>query len=73
MRVKSDWLDGELRTNLPTFHTYYSNMQVTQYTESAGGGGAGFTRNANAMLKGFELETILAPVAGLVHPRSGPV
>ncbi|OCC23452.1 hypothetical protein MB02_11575 [Croceicoccus estronivorus] len=63
--LKSDWLDGMLRTNFAAFYTDYSNLQVTQYTGSAGGGGTGFTRNANATLKGFELETVLVPVKGL--------
>jgi len=63
--LKSDWLGGVVRTNLATFYTDYANMQVTQYTGSAGGGGTGFTRNANATLKGFELETIVAPINGL--------
>jgi len=63
--LKSDWFGGVLRTNLAAFYTDYSNLQVTQYTGSAGGGGSGFTRNADATLKGFELETVLAPIRGL--------
>lgn len=63
--LKSDWLGGLLRTNLAGFYTDYSNLQVTQYTGTGGGGGTGFTRNAEATLKGFEFEVVAAPVNGL--------
>ena len=63
--LKSDWFDGMLRTNLAAFYTDYANLQVTQYTGTGGGGGTGFTRNADATLKGFELEAVVAPTNGL--------
>ena len=61
---KGDWLDHDLRTNLAVFHTDYRNLQVTQYTGSSDGG-SGFTRNADATLKGFELEVNATPLHGL--------
>ncbi len=63
--LKSDWFGGMLRTNLAAFYTDYANLQVTQYTGTGGGGGTGFTRNADATLKGFELEAVVAPTKSL--------
>lgn len=63
--LKSDWLGGIVRTNLAAFYTDYSDLQVTQYTGTGTGGGTGFTRNADATLKGFELETTVAPTRNL--------
>jgi len=62
--IKSEFLDRRVRLNAALFHTDYKDLQVTQYLANAAGGG-GFTNNASARFRGFELELQAVPVNGL--------
>jgi iron complex outermembrane receptor protein len=62
--IKSEFLDRHVRLNAAVFHTDYKDLQVTQYLATAAGGG-GFTNNASAKFRGFEVELQAVPVDGL--------
>jgi len=57
--LKSDWLDGRMRTNMALFHNEYKDLQKTILS---GGGNAGTVQTklnaAKATIKGIELELI---------------
>ncbi|KQX18184.1 MULTISPECIES: TonB-dependent receptor [unclassified Sphingomonas] len=67
--IKSEFLDRHVRLNAAVFHTDYKDLQVTQYLATAAGGG-GFTNNASAKFRGFEVEMQAVPVNGLTLDAS---
>ncbi len=67
--IKSEFFDRHVRLNAAAFHTDYSDLQVTQYIANAAGGG-GFTNNASARFRGFEVELQAVPVNGLTLDAS---
>jgi iron complex outermembrane receptor protein len=62
---KTEFLDRRVRLNGALFHTKYDDLQVTIYTNTAGGAATGFTNPARATFKGFEAELEAVPVDGL--------
>jgi iron complex outermembrane receptor protein len=64
--AKSDWFDKRLRVNLALFLSRYTDIQITRNTTDAQGAFIRLEQNAgDANIKGFELETAVAPVRGL--------
>jgi iron complex outermembrane receptor protein len=64
--AKSDWFDNRLRVNLALFLSRYTDIQITRNTVDAQGAFIRLEQNAgDADIKGFELETAIAPVRGL--------
>ena len=62
--IKADFLDRKVRFNLTGFCSKYDNIQITSFDPN--NFPATILRNAaKADLKGFELETTIAPIAGL--------
>jgi len=70
--LKSEFLDGMVRLNLATYYNDYSNIQLVltscpQFTPGNMVAPCSMTANAgNAHVKGFEAETTLAPIDGLL-------
>jgi iron complex outermembrane recepter protein len=64
--AKSDWFDNRLRVNLALFLSQYSDIQITRNTVDSMMAFIRLEQNAgDADIKGFELETAIAPVRGL--------
>ena len=68
--AKTEWFDNRLRLNLAIFETDYTDLQILQVLveESApfGTGGQLITQNAaDADIKGYELEFVIAPTDNL--------
>ena len=62
--VKAELFDKKVRFNFSGFYSNYNNIQITSFDPN--NFPATILRNAaKANLKGFELETTIAPVAGL--------
>ena len=69
--AKTEWFDNRLRLNLAVFETDYSDLQILQLLveEAApfGTGGQLITQNAaDADIKGYELEFVIAPTDNLM-------
>jgi iron complex outermembrane receptor protein len=70
--LKSEFLDGRVRTNASVFYTLYKNMQVTQNITYLDGRNSSSIVNAGkAKTKGVELEITALPVEGLQLSLSG--
>ena len=70
--MKSDFLDGRMRTNAALFYNIYKNMQVVQNITYLDGRNSSTIVNAGkAKTKGAELEIQALPVEGLVLSLSG--
>ncbi len=59
--LKSDWLDGRLRLNATGFYTDYKDLQQFLLTPTL----ILVTFNVDARILGAELETVMAPFAGV--------
>lgn len=59
--IKSSWFDRRLQVNLAAFTTNYQDVQLNQQV----GTSPTIDNAGTARIKGFELEAIIAPTAGL--------